>query len=80
MVHAAGCCGLRWDQVYRKAHREECMDALTASVEREANIRHGGNGTNVAQGDVQSQIQTTWLRVLQGSPCLCVALLTGFKF
>lgn len=61
MVHAAGCCGLRWDQVYRKAHREECMDALTASVEREANIRHGGNGTNVAQGDVQSQIQTTWL-------------------
>lgn len=45
MVHGAGCCGLRWDQVYRKAHREECMDAMTASVEREANIRHGGNGT-----------------------------------
>lgn len=45
MVHGSGGCGLRWDQIYRKACREECMDALTASVEPEADISHGGNGT-----------------------------------
>lgn len=39
-----GGCGLRQNQVYRRGCREACIDALTASVKPEADVRHGEEG------------------------------------
>lgn len=67
MVQGGGGCGLRWGQVYRRACREDCMDAVSASAEPEADVRHGGEG-RWRKALWWSRTQTTWLRVLQNTP------------
>lgn len=58
---------LRQGQVYRRGCREECVDALTASVKPEADVRHRGEG----MWDNALWLSRTYsrcLRVLQNAP------------
>lgn len=90
MVQGDGGHELRWSQVYRRGCREECMDALTASAEPEADIRHGGERTwckalvVVLDTDQMAQSLTECSRfwmVIKSNTAMCPRMPTrGFVF